>query len=121
MLNIAIGYDIAAHPGNDPETHSYLECAIALGFKLLPCPRLSCVRNPDLDQELYVRHTDAELAKCLERFGEYAEAIEAHGAGIARFKRACTTFGLPNNAWYWGVLHAPASKARDAMAEWAEW
>lgn len=120
LLNLTIGYDIAAHPGNDPETNVELKRAINLGFRLLRCSRAGSVRNPDLEQGWYEVDSGLQMDRRMERFAQCAKLIEERGGGIAYFKKICEQYAQPSEAWYWGILHAPPTKARDAVAEWAD-
>jgi hypothetical protein len=118
-LGFSLGPEGSAHPGNNSYLSSHLADALAVGFKLMRCPRMAGVQNGDLKDEWFCPSSN-EYAN---RFGEVGRRLEAAGAGIALIKTIGNKYAAPNEPWFAGLARAPASEdmpIAKAVAEWAD-
>ncbi|WPG39210.1 hypothetical protein [Variovorax sp. EBFNA2] len=118
-LGLSLGPERSAHPGNNSYLSSHLTDALAVGFKLMRCPRVAGVQNVDLKDEWFYP-TSNEYAN---RFGEVGRRLEGAGAGIAVIKAIGNKYAAPNEPWFEGLARAPASEdgpIAKAVAEWAD-
>ncbi len=118
-IGFSLGPEKSAHPGNNPFLSSHLTDALAVGFKLMHCPRIAGIHNPDLKDEWFVTMSHEYGNK----FGEVARRLEAAGAGIAMIKAIGNNYAAPTEPWFEGIAKAPASDdstIAKAVAEWAD-
>jgi hypothetical protein len=118
-IGFSLGPDKVAHPGNNSFLASHLTDALAVGFKLMRCPRIAGIHNSDLKDEWFVA-TSNEYAN---KFGEVGRRIEAAGAGIALIKAIGNKYTAPTEPWFEGLARSPAiedSAIAKAVAEWAD-
>ncbi len=121
-LSLSIGSDPAAHPGNNSFLSSHLNDALAVGFKLMRCPRLAGFVNSDIREEWYAK-TSVVSTDIANKFGEVGRKIEAAGAGIAWIKSIGAIHAKCGEHWSEGLANAPTSKDNEiasAVAEWAD-
>ena len=121
-LGLSIGPDQTAHPGNNSYLNSHLKDARDLGFKLMQCPRLAGIVNPDIRDEWYIQ-TSLSSSSIRNKFGEVSRKIEDAGAGIAWVKVIGTKYAHSSENWLEGLGNAPSSEDKpiaSAVAEWAD-
>jgi len=121
-LNISIGPDIKAHPRNNPFLTKHLTDALQIGFKILKCPRIAGITNPDIDKYFLEQSSD-ELKEKLEILGKLLQEIEKKGVGIKVIKVIGDKYKGTAPNWHVGIRLAPDSVSNDiskAMAEWAD-
>lgn len=121
------------HPGLKPVLVDRLGEAFALGFRLLPSPRLGMPRPVEIDREdLRIPLTDRQRDNIwdhLQRISDISDSIEAKGVGRAMLEEIALCIqgriGLPaDGAWFDG-LDKPsdptqAREISEAFAEWAD-
>lgn len=118
-LGFSLGPDNSAHPGNNSYLSSHLADALAVGFKLMRCPRVAGVQNSDLKDEWF----NPTLHEYANKFGEVARRLESAGAGIALIKTIGNKYASPTEPWFEGLTKAPSSEdtaIAKAVAEWAD-
>lgn len=118
-LGLSLGPEVSAHPGNNSYLNSHLQDALAVGFKLMRCPRVAGIQNNDLRDEWFLS-TSNEYAN---KFGEVVRRLEAAGAGIAPIKAIGNKYASPTEPWFEGLAKATAteeSAIAKAVAEWAD-
>lgn len=121
-IGLNIGPDRSAHPGNNSYLSSHLRDALTLGFKLMRCPRVAGIVNPDIEEEWYVQSSSLS-SDMANKFGEVGQRIEAAGAGIAWIKAIGNRYAGPSEHWTDGLANAPATEQKNiasAVAEWAD-
>lgn len=120
QISFSIGPDKMAHPGNNPYLTSHLKDALALGFRLMKCPRIAGVQNPDLKEEWFAL-TGVDATARHNTFGEVARKLEAAGVGSASIVAIGKRFSASNEHWTSGLAKAPASEDNAIAAAVAEW
>ena len=118
-ISMGIGPDPNDHPGNNPYLSKHWADAEKIGFKILHCPRLAAVKNPDVKPEWFVPVTH-DIA---EWFGAIARDIEEQGCGISQLKAIGQTYSPSYEPWHAGISAAPDSEENSiakAVAEWAD-
>jgi hypothetical protein len=116
-LSLTIAPNIKAHLGNNHYLSKYLREALKIGFKILRCPRVGGIINPDIDKSFY-----AHLEN-IYSFAECAEEIERIGGGISHVMRLGNLYSNGNKAWRFAIMDAPSTdstKIKKALAEWAD-
>jgi hypothetical protein len=101
--------------------------ALALGMKFLGAPRTGMPRVEVLDTDPYVRETEEELTKRLDRYFELARVIEGKGLGSAQAKRLAQRLANAETMpapWFKALgaardIHETRQVAR-AIAEWSD-
>jgi hypothetical protein len=109
-------------PPLHPILESHLQDAIAMGFRLLHCPRILAPK-PKLPQSYYLADTNATAADRAARFAECSRELELLGAGIAHVKAIGARYSNDPKRWIEGLAAAPASESAaiaKAVAEWAD-
>lgn len=122
-LSLAVGPDTSAHPGNNEWLSKYLRDALQFGFKLIHCPRVGGVKNPDLDDSYFLVQSDDMAHTRNELYAKIGREIEARGAGIHHVKEIAKKYINPPQRWQDGLRTAPASEDKviaKAVAEWAD-
>lgn len=117
--SFSLGPEKAAHPGNNSYLASHLNDALAAGFKLMRCPRIAGIQNPDLKDEWFISTSSAYANK----FGEVSRRLEKAGAGIAQIKAIGNKYARPAEPWFEGLAKAPSIEdgaIAKAVAEWAD-
>jgi hypothetical protein len=109
-----------------PPLHSILEShlrdAIAMGFRLLHCPRILAPK-PKLPQSYYLADADVTASDRAARFAECSRELESLGAGIAHVKEIGARYTNDPKRWIEGLAAAPTSESSaiaKAVAEWAD-
>jgi len=118
-LEFSLGSETSAHPGNNPYLSSHLADALAVGFKLMRCPRVAGVQNSDLKVEWF-QPASHDYAN---RFGEVVRRLESKGAGVALIKAIGNKYASPTEPWFAGLANAPTNEdaaIAKAVAEWAD-
>jgi hypothetical protein len=119
QIKMKMGPDTGAHPGNNPYLDSHLTDALGIGFRLMRCPRIAGVVNPDLKEEWFASNPK----DWNEKFGEVGRKIESCGAGLAVLKEIGKKFAAPGENWIKGLAKAPSTEDEliaSAVAEWAD-
>lgn len=122
-LTFSIGPNIKAHPGNNPHLYKHLADALAIGFRLLGCPRVGGIANPDIAESYFVRESAEELRERLDLFSDCADVIEKLGGGIAHAIRVGEHYASSGEPWHMGIKRSPPTAADEiakALAEWAD-
>jgi hypothetical protein len=114
---LSLASDDFAHPGNNSYLSSHLNDALAIGFRLMRCPRVSGVRNSDLKDEWFLPTTHSYV----DKLGEVTRRLEAAGAGIAAIKAIGNRYAHPNEYWFDGLRRASVSEGSAVAAAVAEW
>ena len=113
--------NLGAHPGNNRFLTAHLADALKIGFKLMRCPRIAGVTNPDLKNEWFA--SCASLSQRVNMFMDVGQQIEVRGAGIAMVKEIGRRYAAHGESWLMGLMRAPASEKLAiavAVAEWAD-
>jgi len=117
--SINMGSDSSLHPGNHPILQEHLDDAMALGFRIVRCPRIAGIINPEIENLRY-KLSGQELKEYHDRLFEVGELIEQHEAG---FSHILTIGEKYDGVWFKGIAKAPAEEwgnIAKAMAEWAD-
>ncbi len=121
-ISCSIGPDHSAHPGNNSYLSSHLSDALSFGFKLMRCPRVAGIINPDIKDEWYIQSTKP-LNEIANKFGEVSRRIEEASAGIANIKGIGSLYIIGTQHWSQGLANAPMTQDKaiaSAVAEWAD-
>jgi hypothetical protein len=121
--SFSIGPDIKAHPGNNPYLYKHLNDALSIGFKILRCPRLGVITNPDIVQSSFVQQSEDEIREKMDLFSQCAEEIERIGSGISHAVQIGNRYSNGSEPWHRGIKNAPSTEANNiakALAEWAD-
>lgn len=122
-LSFSIGPDIKAHHGNNPYLYKYLNDALGIGFKILGCPRVGGIANPDIVQSYFAHESKDEMKERLNLFAQCAEEIERIGAGISHAIQIGKRYSIGDEPWHKGIKRTPLAEAKriaEALAEWAD-
>jgi len=121
-LILRVAPDAGAHPGNNSFLTSHLDDALSVGFRLMRCPRVAGIRNPDLKPEWFAEPRDrSALREIANKFGEVARRLEGNGAGIAQIKAIGNQYAAPMQTWLQGLASAPPTENGNIAAAVAEW
>ncbi|MEQ9169268.1 MAG: hypothetical protein RLO12_23645 [Fulvivirga sp.] len=123
QIGITMEPDHSAHPGNTPHLTKHLTDALRLGFKVLRCPRIGGVTNPDILEQYYLQQRPDDLKEKLDLLGGLLREIESRGCGIKVIKDIGENFKGNASNWHEGIRNAPGSENRQiesAIAEWAD-
>lgn len=123
QLIYKIAQDQATHPSNNTFLEDYLNHAIRLGFKILPCTRVGGFKNLDLKDNYFLKQDDADFHATIELTGRVAREIENRGAGISIIKTIGARYSTDPKDWLDGIHQAPKSEEKaiaKAFAEWAD-
>ena len=120
-ISMSIGPDKQHHPGNNRYLSSHLQDALSIGIKLLRCPRISGVINPDIEGCYFLTDDVVAIGKRQDDFATVGREIETQNAGIYHIK----SIGHKYNSTKWidGIRSAPDSEKSNiakAVAEWAD-
>jgi len=121
-VSFAIGPSLSQHASNNPILERHLKDALALNFKLLRCPRIGGVNNPDLLPSYYATDSRVPAGERQERCGKISCEIEAKGWGIKHIKDIGNKYAN-GKAWLNGIKNAPTTEDAaiiKAIAEWAD-
>ena len=122
-LNVQIGPDLSAHPGNNSHLALYLANAIPLGFKILYCPRIGAFKNFDVKDDYFVAQSEVDFHVRNELAGKVAREIEARNAGVSQLKAIGAKYSSAPRDWMDGIRIAPDDEEKaiaKAFAEWAD-
>ncbi|MDQ3650542.1 MAG: hypothetical protein M3458_09805 [Acidobacteriota bacterium] len=124
-LTISISSDIKAHPGNNPDLYKYLKDALDIGFKIISCPRVGAITNPDIDQSFFVQESDDENLEKRRLCDECDIEIRRLGGGISHAMQLGNSYSTGSDNWFTGIKNAPpteanAKKIAKVLAEWAD-
>lgn len=121
---VKIGPDLESHPGNSDYHNQHLEDALALGFKLLRCPRIGMPKSPNTSPHMFLATTNEELGPVFERLGVALEFVSSLGAGIEQARSVANQFRTESDrVWYEAFWRAPEAEKHlvpKAIAEWAD-
>jgi len=98
----------------------YFDEAIKLGFKIASLPRISGMKNEEIETVIYKQNED-ELLKYLDKVVEIVQKIENKGAGMAQIEKIGKQYDTIN--WHKGLNKSPEAentKIAKAAAEWAD-
>jgi len=90
--------------------------------KILKCPRIGGITNPDIEQ-YYLEQDSDELKEKLDILGGLLREIENKGAGIKLIKNIGDQYKGTAPNWHEGIRAAPDSESNNiakSMAEWAD-
>ena len=116
-------YPRTAHPGNNPYLSSHWADALALGFRLMRCPRVQNVKNLDLNDEWFDSTSTVDSLTRASRFGEVSRKIVAAGAGYAAVQQISARYSSVSVPWHFVLDAVPPSEINafaKAVAEWAD-
>jgi hypothetical protein len=122
-VKFVLGPSQSHHASNNPYLTKHLQDALALDFKLLRCPRIAGIGNPDLQSSYYAVDSRVSASERQERCGNISRNIEAKGWGIKHIKDIGNKHANGKNWWLDGIKNAPASEDNaiiKAVAEWAD-
>jgi hypothetical protein len=122
-IRLCLGPDRSAHPGNDHFRSQFLEDALKIGFRLMRCPRVAGVQNPDLKDEWFDSSSLLDASQRANIFGEVSGKIEVCGAGCKWIKEIGMRYAIAGEGWFSGLARAPVSEddsIAKAVAEWAD-
>jgi len=111
--------EYSMHPGNHPILAEHLNDAISLGFKIVRCPRIAGIINPEIEK-LRFKITGNDLNNYHTKLFEVCGKIESKGAGFDHIKIIGEEY---DPIWIKGIDKAPDEewpKISKAMAEWAD-
>ena len=117
-VSIRMGPNAAAHPGSNSFLTSHLVDALQAGFRLIRCPRIAGVKNPDLKAAWFDQEPTGPRVEASE---EVACRIEAVGAGCAVAEQIGARYAGPDGSWFLGLGNAPAGEEAAIAAAVAEW
>ena len=121
-LSFSIGPEPSALSGNNPYLAKHLQDALVLGFKLMRCPRISGIVNPDLEHQWYI-NLGEKTREMANKFGAISREIESRGCGISDMKQIGKRYAPSNKPWKEGLKIAPDNEDKTiikAVAEWAD-
>jgi hypothetical protein len=122
-IDFSIAPNLSHHPGNNPQLASHLQDALALGFRLLHCPRIGAPRNPDISDDLFLPDTRVPVGQRQDTYARCIRRIEARNCGIAHLKKIGEKYARSGQSWQEGMQNVPPSeddKIAEAFAEWAD-
>ncbi|OFY50312.1 MAG: hypothetical protein A2W85_16305 [Bacteroidetes bacterium GWF2_41_31] len=111
--------DSSFHPGNHPILAEHLRDAISLGFRIIRCPRIAGIINPEIE-DLRFKLIGDELKNFHSKLFEVGEKIESKDAGFDQIRIIGEKY---HNLWFKGIDLAPDEEwgyIANAMAEWAD-
>lgn len=111
--------DSSVHPGNHPILAEHLKDAISIGFRIIRCPRIAGIINPEIE-DLRFKLVGEELKNYHNKLLEVGEIIEKHGAGFEQIRIIGEKY---HPIWFKGIDIAPEEEwghIAKAMAEWAD-
>jgi hypothetical protein len=120
-LSISIESDKASHPGNNTYLTTYLIDALQLGFKVLLCPRIAWIKNPNLNNEWFIKLAEADMSPYREDFGLLVSEIKKRGCGSHDLEEIGKRYASDNEHWTEGTKKAPASEDKAIVKAFAEW
>ena len=123
-LSFTIKPNPSLHPRNTAHLSTHLQHALALGFKLLRCPRVANLKNPDIPDSYFLSYSSlADAAQRLEKYNQCLREIEDRGCGIHHIKKIGQKFSPAGTLWFDGLTNMPDDKGAlvsKAVAEWAD-
>lgn len=114
-----IGSSESDHPGNHPILQEHLDDAISLGFRIVRCPRIAGILNPDIENLRY-KLSGTALKEYHDKLFDVGSEIEKKGSGFHHIKEIGEKY---DSTWFKGIDKAPESEwgnIANAMAEWAD-
>jgi len=120
-LSISIEPDRKHHPVNNLYLSSHLEDAINIGFKLLRCPRIAGIVNPDIKEDFFLSEDHVPIKERQDTFSMVQTEIEQNGSGIQHIKSIGEKYNSSN--WIKGIEESPECETgniKKAVAEWAD-
>jgi hypothetical protein len=120
-LSITIEPDKTSHPGNNNYLTTYLIDALQLGFKVLLCPRIAWIKNPDLKNEWFIELAEVDVSSYQEDFGLLVSEIKQRGCGSHDLEEIGKRYSSGNDHWTEGMKKAPASEDKAIVKAFAEW
>jgi hypothetical protein len=120
-MSISFGPDNTSHPGSNPYIDYYLSEALDMGFRVLPCPRLAWIENPDFKTEwllLLENINDYE-----DKFGKLIDEMTVNECGCYHLQIIGEQYQGSTKHWIDGLKLAPPSEEKNvakALAEWAD-
>jgi len=120
-VSMSIGPDEKHHALNSRPRVLYLKDAINIGFKLLRCPRIAGIVNPDIKEEFFLSDDFVPIKERQDSFSIVQTEIEQNGGGIQHIKSIGEKYE-PSD-WRKGIRKAPeceTGKIKKAVAEWAD-
>lgn len=119
VISTSISESNSVHPGNHPILAEHLRDAITIGFRIIRCPRIAGIINPEIE-DLRFKLPGVELKAYHDKLFEVGEKIEAMGAGFSHIQLIGEKY---DNIWFKGIDKAPEEEwglIANAMAEWAD-
>lgn len=120
-LSISIESDQDSHPGNNNYLTKHLNNALQLGFKVLVCPRIAWIKNPDLQNDWLIKLEEVEVSPYQEAFGAVVEEIKKRGCGSHDLEEIGKRYASTNEHWTEGIKKAPTSEDTSITKAFAEW
>lgn len=129
---LEVGGTSEGHPGLAPVLADRFHSAVALGFRLLPSPRIGLPRPATIDrEELRIPLTEeqkADIWPLLQTISDICDAIDERGVGQAALLKIAaevqSQFGIKDAPWYEGLDRVTdpviQKSISDAYAEWAD-
>lgn len=120
-ISMSIGPNTQHHPGNNRYLSSHLKDALEIGFKLLRCPRISGVVNPDIEEHYFLDDQLISIKERQDNFSKVGREIEQLNAGIKHIKNIGEKYDTTN--WIDGIRISPDNEKGNiakAIAEWAD-
>ncbi len=117
--SINMGSDSSFHPGNHPILQEHLDDAMELGFRIVRCPRIAGIINPEIENFRY-ELSGQELKEYHDKLFEVGKQIEEHEAGFYHIQKIGERY---DDVWFKGIAKAPDEEwgnIAKAMAEWAD-
>jgi hypothetical protein len=108
------------HPGSYSILSSLLKDALAIGFKLMKCPRINGFKNPDIKDSYFLEDELNTLEQRQLVFSSVATEIEEKNVGRAQIINLGKKY---NSFWFDGIRYAPEEEKKNiakAVAEWAD-
>lgn len=119
-MQITIGPNKDAHPGNNEFLKEHFADAVALGFNIIHLPRLGGIVNKDIDGYRY-EMSNEELTRYLDKVFEVGRRITELKAGVYEVEQLANKYNA--TAGIYGIGDAPDSDngiIAKAVAEWAD-
>lgn len=124
QTSISLGPDNTSHPGSNYYITRYMNKALKLGFRVLPCPRIAWIKNPDFRPNWYVEFSnDESFHEYNKKFSVLSEQITVKNCGTCELERIGKFYKQNGEHWMNGLKRAPESENKPiarALAEWAD-
>jgi len=122
-VRVCIGPNTTNHPGNSHYHEKHLQDALALGFRLLSCPRIGLTRSPDINRSMFRVENPTELQHRLDKFMAVGRDIESMNAGFAQIAELGKKYRKGAETWFDALLRVPKTEqhlVKKCVAEWAD-